>query len=184
MFTSSFTSFPGTVPTDTKIPTKKVRRVLGIDPGLASTGFGVVDYYQNKYRLVSYGVIETKAHENHGQRLLTIYNRISAVVSEFIPDEAGIEILFFTKNVTSAMAVAEAKGVISLCLAQNCIPLTEYTPNSIKQAVTGSIKADKALVQDYVKLLLGLETIPKPDHAADALAAAITHINTSSLSIK
>ena len=116
--------------------------------------------------------------------MLTIYNRISAVISEFKPDEAGIEILFFSKNVSSAMAVAEAKGVISLCLAQNCIPLAEYTPNIIKQAVTGSIKADKALVQSYVKLLLGLETVPKPDHAADALAAAITHIHTSSLSFK
>jgi crossover junction endodeoxyribonuclease RuvC len=184
MQTSSFTSFPGTVPTEKNIPVKKIRRVLGFDPGLASTGFGVIDYYQNKYRLVSYGVIETKAHEEYGQRLLTIYNRISAVISEFKPDEAGIEILFFSKNVSSAMAVAEAKGVISLCLAQNCIPLAEYTPNIIKQAVTGSIKADKALVQSYVKLLLGLETVPKPDHAADALAAAITHIHTSSLSFK
>lgn len=156
-----------------------IRRVLGIDPGLANTGFGVVDFYEGKYRMVSYGCITTKADEPLGQRLLKISSHIQKVIDEFSPSEAGMEELFFAKNVTSAIAVAEAKGVCTLVLAQNCIPLTEYKPNQIKQAVTGMVKAEKDLVQRYVKLLLGLEKEPKPDHAADALAAAITHIHYS-----
>jgi len=157
----------------------KIRRVLGIDPGLANTGFGVVDFYNGKYRMVSYGCITTKSDEPLGQRLLKISSNLQKVIDEFKPDEAGMEELFFAKNVTSAISVAEAKGVCTLVLAQNCIPLSEYKPNQIKQAVTGMIKAEKDLVQRYVKILLGLESEPKPDHAADALAASITHIHYS-----
>lgn len=155
----------------------KTRRVLGIDPGLANTGFGIVDFCNGRYKLVSYGCISTNSNEPHGQRLLKIYNNLSAVINEFRPTEAGMETLYFAKNVSSAMGVAEARGVVTLLLSQNCIRLGEYTPNQIKKAVTGNTTADKALVQSYVKLLLGLETVPKPDHAADALAGAITHIN-------
>lgn len=154
-----------------------IRRVLGIDPGLASTGWGVIDFKANRYRLVKYGVVETGADEPHGQRLTAIYNRIVAVIEEFQPDECGMETLYFAKNATSAMAVAEARGIVTLALTQHCIPLFEYTPNTIKQSVSGSIKADKKIVQDYVKLILGLEVTPKPDHAADALAAAITRLH-------
>lgn len=154
-----------------------IRRILGIDPGLASTGWGIIDFKANRYRLVKYGVVETGADEPHGQRLMVIYNRLVAVIEEFRPDECGMETLYFAKNATSAMAVAEARGVVTLALAQHCIPLFEYTPNTIKQSVTGSVKADKKLVQNYVKLILGLETVPKPDHAADALAAAVTRIH-------
>jgi len=156
---------------------QKVRRVLGIDPGLANTGFGVVDFFNGKYRMVRYGCITTKNDSPHGERLLTIYSRLCAIIDEFKPDEAGMETLFFAKNVTSAMGVAEARGVVTLCLAQHCIKLGEYQPNQIKQAVTGTTKADKELVQRYVKILLGLSEVPKPDHAADALAGAITHLN-------
>ncbi|MCR5765708.1 MAG: crossover junction endodeoxyribonuclease RuvC [Treponema sp.] len=159
----------------------KKRRILGIDPGLASTGFGIIDYEDNRMKLVTYGVIETKAEEKHGTRLVAIYNKLCAVISEYQPAEAAMETLYFAKNVTSAMAVAEARGVVALCLAQNCIPCGEYTPNQIKQSVTGTAGADKKLVEKYVKLLLGLETEPKPDHAADALAGAITHLNFSSV---
>lgn len=155
----------------------KVRRVIGIDPGLANTGFGIVDFYNGRYKLVSYGCISTGADEPHGQRLLKIYNNLSAVINEFRPTEAGMETLYFAKNVSSAMGVAEARGVVTLLLQQNCIRLGEYTPNQIKKAVTGNTTADKEIVQSYVKLLLGLETVPKPDHAADALAGAITHLN-------
>ncbi|MBQ0167814.1 MAG: crossover junction endodeoxyribonuclease RuvC [Treponema sp.] len=154
-----------------------MRRILGIDPGLASTGWGVIDFKANRYRLVKYGVVETGADEPHGQRLTAIYNRLVAVIEEFRPDECGMETLYFAKNATSAMAVAEARGVVTLALAQHCIPLFEYTPNTIKQSVTGSVKADKKLVQNYVKLILGLEAVPKPDHAADALAVAITRLH-------
>ena len=154
-----------------------VRRVLGIDPGLANTGFGVVDFCEGRYRMVSYGCITTKADQPHGERLLTIYSRLCAVIDEFQPDEAGMETLYFARNVTSAMGVAEARGVVTLCLAQHNIKLGEYQPNQIKLAVTGTAAADKELVERYVKILLGLKTPPKPDHAADALAGAITHLH-------
>ena len=155
----------------------RVRRVLGIDPGLANTGFGVVDFCEGRYRMVSYGCITTKADQPHGERLLTIYSRLCAVIDEFQPDEAGMETLYFARNVTSAMGVAEARGVVTLCLAQHNIKLGEYQPNQIKLAVTGTAAADKELVERYVKILLGLKTQPKPDHAADALAGAITHLH-------
>ena len=177
-----FKSLPGTF-IESKNPHQKIRRVLGIDPGLANTGFGIVDFYNGRYRMVSYGCISTNADEPHGQRLLKIYNHISSIIMEFKPTEAGMETLYFAKNVTSAMNVSEARGVVSLCLAQNCIPLGEWTPNQIKQAVCGTASADKKLVQQYVKLLLGLETEPKPDHAADALAGAITQLHYSFSSI-
>lgn len=159
----------------------KKRRVLGIDPGLASTGFGIIDASGDKLKLVSYGVIETPAHEEHGIRLLAIYNRLLAVIDEFKPQQAGMETLYFARNVTSALMVAEAKGVVTMCLAQHAIPLAMYTPNQIKISVTGTMQADKKLVERYVKLLLALETEPKPDHAADALAAAITHIHSTGI---
>lgn len=178
---SDFHSLPGTVEAGAQssgfFVDKGIRRILGIDPGLASTGWGVIDSKANRYRLVKYGVVETGADEPHGQRLTAIYNRLVAVIEEFRPDECGMETLYFAKNATSAMAVAEARGVVTLALAQHCIPLFEYTPNTIKQSVTGSVKADKKLVQNYVKLILGLEAVPKPDHAADALAVAITRLH-------
>jgi crossover junction endodeoxyribonuclease RuvC len=154
-----------------------VLRVLGIDPGLASTGWGIVDFYQNRFKMIAYGVIETSADAPRGERLSAIYSRITNILMEFHPAEAGMETLYFAKNVSSAMAVAEARGVVTLCLSQNCVLLGEYTPIVIKQSVSGCATADKKLVQNFVKMLLGLEDIPKPDHAADALAAAITHIN-------
>lgn len=157
----------------------KRRRILGIDPGLANTGFGVVDFENGRISLVSYGCIETSSDTDHSLRILSIYNRLLAIIKEFNPDEAEMESLYFAKNVSSAMAVAEAKGVITLCLAQNCIPLTVYTPNQIKYAVSGSKSADKETVQQYVKILLNLKEIPSPDHAADALAGAICHINST-----
>lgn len=160
----------------------KVRRVLGIDPGLANTGFGIIDCCNGKYRMVSYGVIETKAGQTHAERLLSIYSRLQAVIDEFRPSEACMEALFFAKNVTSAISVAEAKGVVTLCLAQNAIPVSEYKPNQIKKAVTGTAAAEKELVEKYVQLLLKLKNAPSPDHAADALAGAICHIHSAVIS--
>lgn len=155
--------------------------ILGIDPGLASTGWGVIDSDGTRFRLISYGCIETDSKQNHSLRLLEIYNKILAVINEFKPDQASMETLYFAKNVTSALGVSEARGVVSLCLAQNAISLTEYSPNTIKQSVSGTATADKSLVQRCVKMLLGLQEIPKPDHAADAIAAAITHVNSTGL---
>ncbi len=181
-FDEKFTSLPGSQIKNqgkTTPDAAKVRRVIGIDPGLANTGFGVVDFYNGRYRMVSYGVITTKADEPHGQRLMKIYSHLCAILDEFRPDEAGMETLYFAKNAKSAMQVSEARGVVTLCLAQHCIELGEYRPIQIKQAVTGSQNADKELVEKYVKILLGLEVEPKPDHAADALAGAITHLHYS-----
>lgn len=172
-----FSPLPGSEKVLISHSKKNFRRVLGIDPGLANTGFGVVDFCDGRYRMVSYGCITTKSDRPHGERLLTIYSRLCALIAEFEPDEAGMETLYFARNVSSAMGVAEARGVVTLCLAQHNIPLGEYTPNQIKQAVTGTASADKALVERYVKILLALECEPKPDHAADALAGAITHLH-------
>lgn len=178
---SAFEPLPGSLKKSDDsllIEKNKIRRVIGIDPGLANTGFGVVDFYNGRYRMVSYGCITTNADEPHGQRLMKIYSNLCAVIDEFRPTEAGMETLYFAKNAKSAMGVAEARGVVTLCLAQHGIKLGEYRPVQIKQAVTGSVSADKKLVEKYVKILLGLEVEPKPDHAADALAGAITHLHT------
>ena len=156
---------------------RKIRRVIGIDPGLANTGFGIVDFKNGIYRMVCYGCVTTKKEQPLTERLLAIYTRLQAVIDEFKPTESSMEELFFVKNVTSGISVAEAKGVATLCLAQNAIELKEYKPNQIKQAVTGSVKADKDLVERYVQLLLNLKEKPNPDHAADALACAITHLH-------
>jgi len=155
------------------------KRILGIDPGLAHTGFGVIDCINGKVRLVSYGVIETTSEQDHSLRLLSIYNRFLAIIDEFRPDEAEMETLYFSRNTSSAMAVAEAKGVLTLCLAQQNIPVFFYTPNQIKSSVTGTQSADKETVEQYVKILLNLKEVPRPDHAADALAGAITHLHHS-----
>lgn len=155
----------------------KKRRILGIDPGLAHTGFGIIDAYGTRMELVGYGVIETVPEDSHEVRLLALYNRLTAVIEEFKPDEAELEALYFSRNTSSALAVAEAKGVITLCLAQQAIPVSIYTPNQIKASVTGTTSADKETVERYVKILLNLQVEPKPDHAADALAGAITHIH-------
>lgn len=182
---AQFTALPGTERAKphtepfSVLPPLRFRRVLGIDPGLASTGFGIVDCRHNTYRMVSYGVIETPASKKHGERLVIIYNRLRAVIDEFSPEEASMETLYFSRNVSSAMGVAEARGVTTLCLAQCGIPLSEYTPNQIKLAVTGSAQANKAAVEKYVQILLNLKTAPKPDHAADALAGALTHLHYS-----
>ena len=153
------------------------RRVIGIDPGLAHTGFGVIDAAGARLSLVSYGVIETSSADSHEVRLLSIYNGFCKLLAEFSPSEAEMETLFFSRNTTSAMAVAEAKGVISLSLAQRGVPLFLYAPNQIKLSVTGSKSSSKEAVSRYVKILLELQEEPQPDHASDALAGAITHIH-------
>lgn len=153
------------------------RRILGIDPGYANTGFGVIDFIDNKMKIVGYGVIETDNTMEHSKRLLEIFNGIELVIQKYQPNEASMEELFFGKNASSAMNVSEAKGVITMTLEKNAIPLSQYKPNQIKTSVTGTQSADKDTVERYVQILLNLKEKPQPDHAADALAAAITHIN-------
>lgn len=158
-------------------PSKK-RTVIGIDPGLAATGYGIITSLNNRMTYIAHGVINTSSKDSHQSRLVFIYTEINKILDLYLPTEGGMETLYFAKNVTSALGVAEARGVLSLALAIRGIVLGEYSPKEIKQAVTGSGGADKKLVQESVRLLLGMKEIPKPDHAADALAAAITRIHT------
>lgn len=158
-------------------------RVLGVDPGLASTGWGIVEIQATRYRHIAHGVIRTAARQPIGERLLKISSEIREIISDYGPDQSGVESLYFAKNATSAIPVAQARGVVLLALAEIGIPSHEYPPQAIKQAIVGQGRAEKAQVQELVRMLLGLEEIPRPDHASDALAAAICHIASTGAGI-
>jgi crossover junction endodeoxyribonuclease RuvC len=151
-------------------------RVLGIDPGLAATGWGLVDADGSRYRYVRHGVITTPANTDIGIRLRSIFHELQAVISENRPAEAGVEMLYFARNATSAIPVAQARGVVFLALSLADVPAFEYPPQAIKQSIVGQGRAEKGQVQELVRILLGLSEIPRPDHSSDALAAAICHI--------
>ncbi|HEY9077352.1 MAG TPA: crossover junction endodeoxyribonuclease RuvC [Anaerolineaceae bacterium] len=152
--------------------------VLGIDPGIGTTGYGLVrDNPDGSLETVEYGVLLTPAHVSQDIRLLDLHTQLTNLLLLHQPESAAVEKLFFYKNVTTAMAVGQARGVILMTLAQYKLPVFEYTPLEVKMAVTGYGNADKAQVQLMVKAMLGLEKIPKPDDAADALAIAICHGN-------
>ena len=152
------------------------RRILGIDPGTGILGFGVVDCEVGKpLRMVTGGVISTPAHTPIEIRLEEIFNGLNEIINETRPDEVSIEKLFFARNVTTAISVAQARGVAILAAQIKKIPIYEYTPNQIKQTLTGYGGADKKQMQEMVRTQLNLQQIPKPDDAADALASAITH---------
>ena len=150
-------------------------RILGLDPGTATTGYGVVDFVDGYMTPIVYGGISTKAHTPMQLRLQTIYQDLTELIEEYKPDAAGIEEVFFGRNITTAITVGQARGVLLLCLANHNIPFGEYSPPRIKDAVTGYGKADKKQVQLMVQNLLELEDIPRPDDAADGLAIAIAH---------
>lgn len=151
--------------------------VIGIDPGLATVGFGVIRTEKNTITPVSYGCIRTSAEKQSPERLLDIYTEVTALFEKYSPEAVAVEKLFFNKNVTNAMGVSEARGVIFLAAQQKHIPVFEYTPLQVKQAITGSGKADKRQMQEMIKRLLNLNEIPKPDDAADGLSIALCHIN-------
>jgi len=152
---------------------------LGIDPGTATTGYGLVRLEQEGSLVaVKYGVISTPKDATAPARLEMLYDQLREILAEYQPDTAAVEKLFFSRNVTSAIAVGQARGVVMLCMQQAGVEPYEYTPNEVKQAVAGYGSADKRQVQEMVRTLLGLDSIPKPDDAADALAIAITHLNT------
>ncbi|MEW5817417.1 MAG: crossover junction endodeoxyribonuclease RuvC [Spirochaetota bacterium] len=155
-------------------------RILGIDPGLAQTGYGVIEVEGDHFHHIYHGSFTTSPQTSSGMRLKVIYDGIIRVINTYKPDEAGVESLFFAKNITSALPVAQARGVILLALAKKNIPAAEYAPPEIKQAIVGTGRAEKNQVQELVRFLLGLKEIPQPDHAADALAAAICHYNNFS----
>ena len=153
-------------------------RILGIDPGLANTGWGVLENNNGKILYIAHGVIETKADIPRAQRLFFILQSIRQIIDKYEPAQAAIENLYFGRNVSSAIPVAEARGVISAAIAERGIPLRELTPNIIKLGVTGHAGAGKKQVQEMIKIILGLDKVPKPEHAADALGAAICAANS------
>ena len=150
-------------------------RILGIDPGYATVGYGVVDYNKNSFSVVGFGAITTKAGIPFPKRLKDIYNDMVTVIEKYEPDEMSVEKLYFNSNQKTAIEVAEARGVILLAAIQAGIPVFEYTPLQIKQSLVGYGRAEKKQVQMMVKETLRLEAVPKPDDTADALAAAICH---------
>jgi crossover junction endodeoxyribonuclease RuvC len=150
-------------------------RILGIDPGTGRLGFGVIEVTASKPVLVDAGVITTPPHTEESIRLKTIYDELSELIDQTKPDIMAVEKLFFAKNVTTAINVAQARGVILLCGMQASLLLAEYTPLQIKMALTGYGRASKAQIQEMVRVLLGLTTTPQPDDCADALAVALVH---------
>lgn len=154
---------------------------IGIDPGTALCGYGIVRVAGDEMELVTCGAISTPAKTPLDQRLLKIYADLVALIREYQPDEAAIEKLFFARNITTALSVGHARGVAMLAVAQAKIPIAEYTPNEIKQAVSGYGGADKKQMQEMVRVLLRLDAVPKPDDAADAVAIAICHLQGSHL---
>ena len=150
-------------------------RILGIDPGSGIIGFGCIEIGKKMPKLIDAGVIRTTIGREPADRLVELYDAMTELIADCKPDYASVEKLFFIQNVTTGMAVSQARGVILLCLAQAKVPIAEYTPLQIKMAVTGYGKAKKADIQEMVRLQLGLSEVPKPDDCADALAAALTH---------
>lgn len=156
--------------------------VLGIDPGLATMGWGVLKSERGKFETLDYGVVLTPKSETLPVRLAMLEEGVKKLVDKFQPDEIALEELFFNNNITTGINVAHARGVILLTCVKNCGRLYEYTPLQIKQALTGYGRAEKRQIQIMVKTLLRLDSIPKPDDAADALAVALTHCQTNRLS--
>lgn len=155
--------------------------IIGIDPGYAIVGVGVVEYKGNKFRPIEYTAITTPAGMNTVDRLKKIYDEMSMLIDKHKPDSMAIEELFFNSNQKTAINVAQARGVILVAAANKGLPVREYTPLQVKQSVTGYGRADKKQIQEMVKLILHLNVIPKPDDAADALALAICHAHSNKM---
>lgn len=156
-------------------------RVLGIDPGTATTGYGVVEETEEGLRALACGVVTTPPDLPLPQRLQTIYRELRRLVQQWQPDAAAVEELFFNVNVRTAMSVGQARGVALLALADEGLTVAEYGPGEVKQALTGYGGAEKRQMQEMVRMLLGLPTVPYPDDAADALAVAICHLHSARL---
>ena len=150
-------------------------RILGIDPGYAIVGYGIVDYAKNRFATVGYGAVTTKAKTPFETRLADIYNDMLSIIDKYNPDELAIEKLYFNTNTTTAIDVAQARGVIVLAAENSGIPVFEYTPLQVKQSITGYGRAEKRQVMEMVKSFLNLQKVPKPDDTADALALAVCH---------
>ena len=153
--------------------------ILGIDPGLASTGYGVIRCSGSRFRCLVHGTVRTSPREGMGERLIQIHQGIMDIIKTYNPEEAGIETVYFSKNSKSAIPVAQARGVVLYTLASQGVPFAEYTPLELKQAVVGNGRAEKVQVQQMLKMIFNLAELPRPDHASDALAAAFCHANFS-----
>ncbi len=157
-------------------------RILGIDPGIGTMGYGVIDHEKNKSIPVDFGVVTTPKEKSLSERLLDLEKSLLLLIEKYKPDHIAVEELFFTKNITTGIAVAEARGVILLVAVKSVGEnVFEYTPNQIKLAITGTGSADKGQMQTMVQILLKLKTKPRPDDAADALAVAMCHAQTGRL---
>lgn len=152
--------------------------ILGIDPGYAIVGWGVIDYSSNRFTTIDYGAVLTKAHTKFEDRLKIIYEQVTAIIKKYKPEAMAIEKLFFTNNQKTAIDVAQARGVIVLAAVENNVKIYEYTPLQVKQGVVGYGKAIKTQVMDMTKRILNLKEVPKPDDTADALAIAVCHAHT------
>ena len=152
--------------------------ILGIDPGLAIVGWGVIEYSNSKIKTIAYGAIETPAHTPTEDRLLLIYEGMRELIATYRPDDVAVEELFFNTNTTTAIRVAEARGVILMAARKHGVRISEYTPLQVKQAVVGYGRAEKKQVINMVTMLLGLDKPPRPDDTADALAIALCHAHS------
>ena len=157
-------------------------RIIGIDPGYAITGFGVIEYNGNHFELIKAGAIETKAGVPLTNRLQKIYDDMSDLIEEYKPDAISIEELFFNTNTTTAIGVAQGRGAVLIAASKTATPIYEYTPLQVKQSITGYGRADKKQVQSMVKAVLKLEKIPKLDDTTDAMALAICHAHSARFS--
>ena len=153
--------------------------ILGIDPGYAIVGFGAVVYENNRFTVLGYGAITTRAHTEFTSRLEEIYDGMNELITKFRPDCISVEKLYFNTNITTAIAVAESRGCILLAAKKGLVPVYEYTPLQVKSSVTGYGRAEKKQIMEMTRIMLGLEKIPRPDDAADALALAICHGHSS-----
>lgn len=152
--------------------------IMGVDPGFAIMGYGIIDYYGNHFEVLDYGTVTTTADLPLARRLLLLEEGLTGLLQQYRPEVVAVEDLFFNNNAKTALKVGQGRGVALLCAARFNIPIFEYTPLQVKQGVTGYGRADKKQVQQMVKVLLSLSIIPKPDDAADALAVAICHAHT------
>ena len=153
-------------------------RILGIDPGYAIVGWGVLDYIGNKFSVVDFGSIQTSADMDFNDRLLTIYDELDSIIKRTKPQYLSIEKIFYNSNAKTAINVTQARGVLLLCSIKNNLEIFEYTPLQVKQSVVGYGRAEKKQIQEMTKIILNLRQIPKPDDTADALAMAICHAHS------
>ena len=159
-------------------------RILGIDPGFAVTGYSIIDYIGNKFKLITSGAVTTEAKQSFPLRLLKLNNDLENIIDEFKPDAISVEELFFNNNAKTAINVAQARGVVLVVGCRKNVPTYEYTPLQIKQSVVGYGRADKILVQKMVKTILGVDKLPKLDDTTDSMAAAICHAHSSRFAVK